>query len=28
LFAAKEMREPWLTREAIEANLEAHHIFE
>lgn len=28
LFAAQELREPWLTREAIEANLEAHEVFE
>jgi acyl-homoserine-lactone acylase len=28
LFAAKQLREPWLTRDAIEANLEDRVVFE
>lgn len=28
LFAEKQLREPWLTREAVEANLELHETFE
>ncbi|MCB9455302.1 MAG: acylase [Anaerolineaceae bacterium] len=28
LYAAQELREPWLTREAIEANLESQNTFE